>query len=76
MKVIKYQICTKAEDAEILSAVTLSWNEVNEELAKNEAYNGAYTIEDDGQPETEASTEQRISELEEALNLLLSGVTE
>jgi hypothetical protein len=76
MKVIKYQICTKAEDAEILSAVTLSWNEVNEELAKNEAYNGAYTIEDDGLPEPEASTEQRISELEEALNLLLSGVTE
>lgn len=75
MKVIKYQICTKAGDAEILSAVTLSWNEVNEELAKNEAYNGEYTIEDDG---TEAlpTDAERIAELEEALALLLSGVTE
>ena len=76
MKVIKYQICTKAEDAEILSAVTLSWNEVNEELAKNESYNGEYTIEDDGQPDPEATAEERIAELEEALALLLSGVTE
>jgi hypothetical protein len=75
MKVIKYQICTKAEDAEILSAVTLSWNEVNEELAKNEAYNGAYTIEDDG-AEAIPTDADRISELEEALALLLSGVTE
>ena len=30
---------------------TLSWSEENEEIAKVEAYNGEYTIEDDGRPE-------------------------
>ena len=30
---------------------TLSWSEENEEIAKAEAYNGEYTIEDDGRPE-------------------------
>ena len=50
----------------------------HEEIAKCEAYNGEYTIEDDGQPEPEAqqTPEERIAELEEALALLLSGVTE
>jgi len=49
--------------------------EVNEETAKKEAYNGEYTIEDDGQPEPQ-TPEERIAELEQALELLLSGVTE
>ena len=83
MKVIKYNLCTKVNHGteeepritEILSPVEMGWNEINEETAKREAYNGEYTIADDGQPEptTEA---QRIAELEEALELLLSGVTE
>ena len=30
---------------------TLTWCKENEEIAKREAYNGEYTIEDDGQPE-------------------------
>lgn len=59
MKVLKYNLCTKVnhgteenpEIVEILSPVTMGWNEVNEEIAKKEAYNGEYTIEDDGQPE-------------------------
>ena len=37
------------------------------ELAKREAYNGEYTIEDDGQPEPPLTTEQRVSDLEEQL---------
>lgn len=86
MKIIKYNLCTiinhgteeEPKIAEILSPVTMGWNEVNEEIAKKEAYNGEYTIEDDGQPEPEAKQipEERIAELEEALALLLSGVTE
>lgn len=36
---------------EILTPVTMGWNEANEELAKREAYNGEYTVEDDGQPD-------------------------
>lgn len=86
MKIIKYNLCTKVnhgtEEApnfeEILSPVTMTWSEANEEIAKREAYKGEYTIEDDGQPETETtpSQEERIAELEEALDMLLSGVTE
>ena len=57
---------------------SMTYSEANEEIAKQEAYNGEYTIEDDGQPEPEPkqTPEERIAELEEALALLLSGVTE
>lgn len=49
----------------------------NEEIAKKEAYNGEYTVEDDGQPEAGMLTQgQRIAQLEEALQMLLDGVTE
>lgn len=70
---------------EILSPVTMGWSEANEEIAKAEAYNGKCTIEDDGKPEPEATPtlEDRVGTLEsdsaetkEALELLLSGVTE
>lgn len=59
MKIIKYQLCTKVnrgtEDTpqieQIFSSVTLGWSEANEKIAKAEAYNGEYTVEDDGKPE-------------------------
>ena len=67
MKILKYNLCTiinrgteeEPKIEEILSPVTMGWNEANEEIAKKEAYNGEYTIEDDGrpEPETEASTD-------------------
>lgn len=86
MKIIKYKSCTRVNHGteeepkieEILSNVTMSWTEGNEEIAKSEAYNGEYTIEDDGQPEPEAqqTPEERIAELEEALYMLLNGVVE
>ena len=61
MKILKYNLCTKVNRGteeepqieEMLSPVTMGWNEANEEIAKKEAYNGEYTIEDDGQPEPE-----------------------
>lgn len=70
---------------EILSAVTMGWSEANEAIAAKEAHNGEYTIEDDGEEETTASPtlETRVDTLEtnsaemaEALNMILSGVTE
>lgn len=86
MKILKYNLCTKVTHGteeepqieEILSPVAMGWNETNEEIAKREAYNGDYTIEDDGQPEPvpRQTPEERIAELEEALELILSGVTE
>lgn len=55
MKVIKYQFCTEVnhgtEDEQVFSAVMLGWSEANEKIAKSEAYNGEYTVEDDGEPE-------------------------
>lgn len=84
-KVIKYNLCTKVNHGteeelqieEILSSVTMGWNEANEEIAKREAYNGEYIIEDDGAEETvQPSQEERISDLEAALDMILSGVTE
>lgn len=65
MKILKYNLCTRInrgteespvwEDA--LSPVIMGWNEVNEEIAKREAYNGEYTIEDDGVEEVNEPTQ-------------------
>ena len=61
MKVIKYQLCTEINRGteeqpnieQVFSEVSNEWNETNEEIAKSEAYNGEYTLEDDGEPEPE-----------------------
>lgn len=51
--------------------------EANEEIAKREAYEGKYTVYDHGEEEPRKPTDaERIAELEEALAMLLSGVTE
>ena len=85
MKIIKYDLCTMVnhgteedpEWVEILTPVEMGWNETNEAIATREAHNGEYTVEDDGvEEESESTPEERITELEEALALLLSGVTE
>lgn len=59
MKIIKYQLCTEINRGtreqpnieQVFSGVTSRWSEGNEKIAKAEAYNGEYTIEDDGKPE-------------------------
>lgn len=85
MKIIKYSLCTTVNVdtngthalENILFPVEMSWSETNEEIAKREAYNGEYTIEEIPDVEPDMPTqEDRIKELEEALALLLSGVTE
>ena len=48
MKVLKYRLCTEINYGteehpniqQFFSNVTLEWSEVNEEIAKTEAYNG------------------------------------
>lgn len=76
-KVIKYKFLsaeinrgTEEEPniEQFLIGVEVGWNEANEEIAKKEAYNGEYTIEDDGQPEPDNTTTDNV------LNTLL-GVT-
>ena len=89
MKKIKYQLLCKQTkmvlndegvpalvEEDVLSEIETDYLESECERIKLIAYNGEYTIEDDGNPEPEATPEERIAELEEALALLLSGVTE
>lgn len=86
MKVIRYNIPGKTgvynpetdavEERDTICEVLVQWNESAEEIAKREALNGEYIIEDDGEPDPPQTDAERIAELEEALNLLLTGVTE
>ena len=74
MKVIKYNLCTKVKHGteeepkieDVLTPVTMGWNEANEEIAKKEAYNGEYTVEEDGEEEPVAEPAA-----DEVLNALL-----
>ena len=50
--------------------------EANEAIALKEAYNGEYTVEEIEEPETPATVEQRVADLEEALEMILTEVTE
>ena len=78
MKVLKYRLMTEVNHGteeqpnieQVFSDVTLGWSEANEELAKREAYNGEYTVGDDGEPEPEPEPST-----DEVLNALL-GVSE
>ena len=79
MKVLKYNLCSiipkvtdmgeelepKTVMEEILTPVMLEWSEANEEIAKKEAHNGEYTIEDDG---VEKTPSERIAELKNQLS--------
>lgn len=68
MKVLKFRICTQsnigtADSPEIVESFTdgkLGWSEENEAVAKKLAYNGEYTIEDDGEPEPAPTQLDRI----------------
>lgn len=54
MKIIKYNICNRVnigteeepEFEEKLMGVEMTWSEANEAIAKREAHNGEYTIEE------------------------------
>ena len=84
MKIIKYkflscQINHGTEEEPVYEAVLLGKEircaevdlETNEEIAKREAYNGEYTIEDDGVEEiVTPTTEERVEALEAAVTML------
>ena len=82
MKWIKYLFNTQAESEDGIMqdnffSKALPYSEDALRIAAEEAYHGEYTIEEDGIEEsTEPTHESRITELEEAMDLLLSGVTE
>lgn len=62
----------------VICKTAIPYSDENLEHAKAYSVDGKYTIEDDGQPgpEAEPTYKERIDYLEEALELLLSGVTE
>lgn len=77
MKIIKYQLCNRVNYGteeepkweDVLYPVEICCTadnlEANEAIAQREAYNGEYTIEDDGQPEPDNIT------TDDVLNALL-----
>lgn len=78
MKYIRYMFNNRVnigteespEFVDNLFSKTIIYTEANEEIAKKEAYNGDYIIEDDGQPEPAPK-----ESTDDILNALL-GVTE
>lgn len=82
MKIIKYQLCTEinhgTEDEpkieQVFSAVTLGWSAANEAIAKAEAYNGEYTIEDvpDDRPLDEIRAD-KLAELSASCNAAITA---
>ena len=85
MKVIKYQLCTEVNHGtegepnieQVFSAVSLGWSAANEAIAKAEAYNGEYTIEDDGEPEpTIPPTNDELAAENKLLKQQVSALTE
>ena len=89
MKIIKYNLSASVNRGtpeepvweEVLTGKTITCSadvlEANLAVAQAEAHNGEYTVEDDGyEEEKELTPEERIAELEDALALILSGVTE
>ena len=82
MKVLKYRLMTEVNHGteeqpdiqQIFSGVTLGWSEANEELAKREAYNGEYTIEDvpDDRPLDEIRAD-KLAELSSSCNAAITA---
>ena len=81
MKIIKYNLCTKINHGtlenpvwqEILSDVQIPWNIENETIAQKEAYNGEYTIEDNGVEEIEQPTQLDIIEAQVTYTAMMTN---
>lgn len=75
MKWIKYKLCSgeinrgteeNPNIEPILHEKSMEWSKASEEIAKREAYNGEYTIEEDEQAEPEP-----VETADDVLNALL-----
>lgn len=86
MKIIKYKFLSaeinhgteeEPKIEQILVDVAMPWNEVNEEIAKKEAYKGIYEIIDDGitSPEETPSQLDRV-ESQVAYLAMMTGCSE
>ena len=81
MKVLKYRLMTEVNHGteeqpdiqQIFSGVSLGWSEANEEIAKREAYNGEYTIEEE--PDDRPLDEIRADKLAELSSSCNAAIT-
>lgn len=78
MQILKYNLIARDEEGDPVmgAAVTLGYSQDNLALARAEAWQGQVTVEEDDGSEPEQTQLQRIAELEAALDMLLSGVTQ
>ena len=81
-KVIKYKFLScevnhgteeNPDIEQILLDVTMTWNEANEEIAKREAHNGIYTIEDDGVEDIQEPTKEDKFEAQLTYTAMMTG---
>ena len=81
MKVLKYRLMTEVNHGteeqpdiqKVFSDVRMGWSEANEEIAKTEAYNGEYTIED--VLDNRSLDEVRVDKLSELSTYCNSAIT-
>lgn len=86
MQIIRYNLVHRVNigtmeepswEEQIGSEVIMPCTDANLSIARKEAWQGIVETVEDGQPEPDERTlEQRLADTEEALELLLSGVTE
>ena len=74
-KIIKYKMTANGFTKELYCRTESDFDE-NLPIAQEEALNGEYTIDGEFDTTAERTQEERIAELEEALEMLLDGVTE
>lgn len=79
-KRITYMLNVSNDNNEVLRKKAVECDESSLEqtikLVMMEAFNGEYSVEDVEDEEATPTPEERIAELEEALEMLLNGVTE
>ena len=82
MKVLKYRLMTevnhgteeKPDIQQIFSDVTIGWSKSNEEIAKREAYNGEYTIEEEHDDrQLDEIRADKLEELSASCNAAITG---
>jgi hypothetical protein len=82
MKRIKYYINNavntgteeKPEWTDNLFLKDVPYSETNEEIARREAYNGEYTVEDDGVPEPAPADDDEYADMASAIREGVNGI--
>lgn len=73
MKILKYYLCTVVASQHILTSVEMDWSEANEQIAKQEAYNGEYSIVEVDDPEPQIPTQLDIIEAQVAYTAMMTN---